>query len=204
MTEEAEHPTLPASLCMRRAMPVKKKPVRKTPVTKKAVKPLSLAALRKALVTQTDAYCKAFLNKEYRDVCRVMVKGLCIEGSPALQGTPKSWAAAVVGAVGYVNGLHDAKLKMKPLMTKAELQKKLGVASKDYDVKLRLLVKGFGLIRFDPDFLVPSLLPISPLMAMAASPTLLNEGCCGGGTCCAEEGCCSVGECTRQDCCQTK
>jgi hypothetical protein len=177
-----------------------KKPAR--PV-KKVAKPKanSVAALKKALTTETDAYCKAFLNKEYRDVCRVMVKGLCIADSPAFDGSPKSWAAAVVGAVGYVNGLHDAKLKMKPYLSKAALQTKLKVNAKLYAAQVKLLIKGFGLMKFDPDFLIPSLLPVSPLMLAAASPTML-EGCCGGGTCCAEEGCCNVGECTREDCCQ--
>ena len=178
-------------------MPVKK-PVKKS--TKPAKTP-SVAMLKKALTTQTDAYCKAFLNKEYRDVCRVMVKGLCVPDSPAFDGTAKSWAAAVVGAVGYVNGLHDAKLKMKPYLSKAALQTMLKVNAKLYAAQVKLLIKGFGLMKFDPDFLIPSLLPISPLMMAAASPTLM-ENCCGGGSCCAEEGCCNVGECTREDCCQ--
>lgn len=185
-------------------MPTAKKPVSKKPAAKpsKAVKKtkapaLTLPELKKQLIKHTDAICKELLNDEYRDMCRVMIKGLCVKESPALEGDVRTWAAAVVGAIGYVNELHDSK--MQPHYSKAAFQKKLNVDSQEYQAYLKVLIHGFDLIKYDPDFTLPSVLPLNPLIAMASSPSLLTEGgCCGGG--CASEGCCNAEGCTMEGC----
>jgi len=189
----------------------KKKTTTKTASSKpgkavaKAQKPaLTLAELKKQLTAHTDAFCKELLTNEYRDMCRVMIKGLCVKDSPALEGDVRTWAAAVVGAIGYVNELHDSK--MQPHYSKAVFLKKLNVDAQEYKAYLQVLIHGFDLIEYDPDFTLPSLIPLNPLIAMASSPTLLQEdGCCGGGCssqmCSSKEGC-SMEGCDAAGCCK--
>jgi hypothetical protein len=175
-------------------MPTTKK---KTSKPRKVTKKPTLAELKKTLTKHTDAFCKELLNEEYRSMCRVMIKGLCVKDSPAFDGDVRIWAAAVVGAIGYVNDLHDSKLE--PHYTKATFLKKLDVDKQEYQAYLKVLIHGFDLIQYDPDFTLPSLLPMNPLIAMATSPTLLQEGgCCGGG--CATSGCCNPAGCTMEGC----
>lgn len=188
-----------------------KKPAKKKPVVrKKAPQPRlhGLPVLKKELTRHTDAFCKTLLNKEYRDMCRVMVKGFCIEESPGRKGDIRTWAAAIVGAVGYVNALFTKS--SEPHYTKAQLAKKMNVPLAEFNKHLKVVVNGFDLIEFDPDFTLPSMIPMNPLIAMAVSPTLLQESCevveCCGNDECSMEGCseerCSMQGCEREDCCQ--
>ncbi|HQR05948.1 MAG TPA: DUF6398 domain-containing protein [Gemmatales bacterium] len=198
---------------------VQKSAARKKPAPrKKPSKPRlhSLAVLKKELTRHTDAICKAALNKEYQSMCRMMVKGFCIEESPGRKGDIKTWAAAVVGAVGYVNALF--KKGSEPHLTKAQVAKKAGVPLAEFNKHLKIMINGFDLIEYDPDFTLPSMIPMNPLIAMATSPTLLSEDenqiticdaqvCCGGESCSMEEcaeGECSMEGCEREDCCQNQ
>lgn len=174
-------------------MSTAKRRTTKKPVKKAAKKQsLTLPELKKQLSQHTDAFCKELLNKEYRDMCRVMVKGLCVEGSPALKGDVKTWAAAVVASVGMVNALDDPQFT--PHYTKAQLAKKMGIPLAVLNKHTKVLVTGFDLMPYDPDFTIPSLIPMNPLIAMASSPTLLQE-------CCEGEGCCEMVECVEEGCC---
>lgn len=196
---------------------VQKSAARKKPAPrKKAAKSRlhSLPVLKKELTRHTDALCKAALNKEYQSMCRVMVKGFCVEESPGRKGDTHTWAAALVGAVGYVNAMF--KKGSEPYLTKAQLAKKAGIPLADFNKHLKIIIKGFDLIEYDPDFTLPSMIPMNPLIAMATSPTLLKEDdnqiqacdaavCCGGESCSMEEcaeGECSMEGCEREDCCQ--
>ena len=60
------------------------------PTAKKKPTLTALPELQNTLIKHTDAFCKALLNTEYRDMCRVMAKGLCVEKSPALKGDVRS------------------------------------------------------------------------------------------------------------------
>lgn len=190
--------------------PVKKKAVMKKKPMKKPSRPRlhSLAALKKDLTRHTDVFCKGLLNHEYRNMCRVMVKGFCVEESPGRKGDIRTWAAAIVGAVGYVNGLFTKTSELH--YTKAQLAKKMNVPLVEFNKHLKTVITGFDLIEYDPDFTLPSMIPMNPLIAMATSPTVLTEvceevSCCSEGSCSMEG--CSEGEgakeeCTRADCCQ--
>lgn len=181
--------------------PVKKKKQASKPVKAKAAGQLhSLKTLEKDLTKHTDLFCKELLNKEYRDMCRVMARGLCVKNSPARQGDLHTWAAAIVGAVGFVNFLHDPELPL--YYKKSELARKLGVPLAAFNKHTKALIDGFDLIPFDPDFTLPSMIPMNPLIAMATSPTMMGE-CCSAGSCCAENGC-DPSACEKEDCCQNE
>jgi len=177
----------------------KKKPTTKSkkPATKSKLH--SLETLQKELIKHTDAFCKQHLNTEYRDMCRVMAKGLCVEESPARQGDPAIWAGAIVATVGYVNFLDDKELK--PYLSRGDLAKKLGISQTILNKHRKVLIDGFDIIPFDPDFTLPSMIPMNPLIAMATSPTLLEGDCCEEGGCC-EGGSCSMEGCGKEGCCQ--
>ncbi len=165
-------------------MPQGKKPANKKKSTGSQTKTenaKSLTSLKRELVRHTDAYCKALLNQEYQQMCRVMIRGLCVKNSPALRGNIQTWAAAIVGAIGYVNELHNRK--MKPYIARTTFINKLHVDAKTYQKYLKILIDGFDLIPYDPDFTLPSLIPANPLIAAACSPSLLQEDG-GWGTCC--------------------
>lgn len=176
---------------------------KKTPLKKASGTPLT--ELKKELIEHTDAFCKDLLNEEYRDMCRVMAKGLCVEDSPAFAGDTRTWAAAIVATVGYVNFLDDASFK--PYISQTDLAKKLDIPKAVLNKHRKVLIDGFDLIPFDPDFTLPSMIPMNPLITLASSPTLL-EGCCQAGSCsdsesgCCENGNCSMEGCDRVDCCQ--
>jgi hypothetical protein len=180
--------------------PVKKKKTSKPVKARPASQLHSLKTLEKELTRHTDQFCKELLNKEYRDMCRVMARGLCVENSPARQGDLRTWAAAIVGAVGFVNFLHDPKLPLH--YKKSDLARKLGVPLSSFNKHTKALIDGFDLIPFDPDFTLPSMISINPLIAMATSPTLLDE-CCSAGSCCAENGC-DPSACEKDVCCQNE
>jgi hypothetical protein len=149
------------------------------------------AARRKELVAHTDQFCANLLNDEYRDMCRTMVKCLCVRGSPALEGDGRLWAAAVVAAVGKVNFLDDNSFK--PFYTRADLAKRLGYSYSRLKKYTDILVEGFGLTPFDLDFTLPSLMKQNPLVTLLASPSALFQ-CCGGE--------CAGAACEKEDCCQ--
>lgn len=178
-----------------------KKPATKTKKPAPKVKKLSLETLQKELIKHTDAFCKQHLNAEYRDMCRVMAKGLCVDESPARVGDTAIWAGAIVATVGYVNFLDDAE--MKPFLSKADLAKKLGIKASILNKHRDILIYGFDIIEFDPDFTLPSMIPLNPLIAMATSPTLLEGDCCEAGGCC-EGGSCSMEGCGAEGCCQVE
>ncbi len=178
-----------------------KKPATKTKKPAVRVKKLSLETLQKELIQHTDAFCEQHLNAEYRDMCRVMAKGLCVDESPARVGDTAIWAGAIVATVGYVNFLDDPE--MKPFISRGDLAKKLGISQTTLNKHRKVLIDGFDIIPFDPDFTLPSLIPMNPLIAMATSPTLIEGDCCEAGGCC-EGGSCSMEGCGEEGCCQTE
>jgi hypothetical protein len=176
-----------------------KKPATKSKKPAATQKLHSLDTLQKELIKHTDAICKQHLNTEYRDMCRVMAKGLCVDESPARVGDPATWAKAIVATVGYVNFLDDPE--MKPFISRGDLAKKMGISQTTLNKHRKVLIDGFDIIPFDPDFTLPSLIPMNPLIAMATSPTLLAGDCCEEGSCCVG-GSCSMEGCDREDCCK--
>jgi hypothetical protein len=157
----------------------------------KTAKP-NYAARRKELSAHTDQFCADLLNDEYRDMCRTMVKGLCLSGSPGMEGDARLWAAAVVAAIGQVNFLDDKSFK--PFYTRADLAKRLGYSYARLKKYTDVLVEGFDLQPFDLDFTLPSMMKHNPLVTLLASPKALFGECCGG-NCCGEA-------CEKEDCCQ--
>lgn len=78
------------------------------------------------LAKGTDAICDAYLDEEYRELCRQMAASIVHRVRLKLKGRVSSWVAGIVHAVGWVNFLTD---RTQPLhMTNNELAKRCGVS----------------------------------------------------------------------------
>jgi hypothetical protein len=116
------------------------------------------------IVSLTDEFCNERLNVEYRAMCRKAAILLCQEGTPAVRGKPASWACGIVSAVGWVNFLTDPS--QTPHARSEEIAEWFGVSAATMHNKARVLREGLDLVRFDPNFTLPSRLGDNPLVWM--------------------------------------
>src|SRR6266568_3376236 len=57
----------------------------------------------------TDAFCRTYLNEEYRQLCRELTATLCRKRpSPLVGGKATVWACGIIHALGMVNFLFDS------------------------------------------------------------------------------------------------
>jgi hypothetical protein len=181
---------------------------------------------RKQITKLTDWFCDTYLNDEYLDMCRIMAKSFCIKGSPAFKGKASGWAAGIVGAIGYANFLHDPQ--QQPHVAKRDLAKAFGMTAAELKKYTDVLIEGFDLIPFDPDFSLPSRINLhAAIWAEAGSncipyeqlPSELQQEAlrklvaqekkllaAGDVPCCGEDSesgeCCGAGTCDAETCCQ--
>ncbi len=59
------------------------------------------------IVALTDRFCEAYLDDEFKRLCRVMAAVLCQERFPVTSGKAAGWAAGIVYSIGWVNFLGD-------------------------------------------------------------------------------------------------
>ena len=111
-----------------------------------------------------DAFCSAYLNAEYKDLCREMAAVLCQNAPSVLRGKPNGWAAGIVYALGRVNFLTDPN--QTPHMTAGEIAKGFGVSQATMMSKARVIRQGLDLMPFHPDWCLPSMQADNPLVWM--------------------------------------
>jgi len=99
------------------------------------------------IVALTDAFCKAHLNAEFRDICREMAVAVWQEGSPVTSGKAASWAAAIVASVGFVNFLGDPS--QPHYMTMDEMAEKIGVSPATLHAKAKVIRDSLDIRRMD-------------------------------------------------------
>ena len=116
------------------------------------------------IVELTDAFCKEYLNEDYRQLCEEMAIELCEAGLPINKGQPVSWASAIVHAVGFINFLHDPS--REPCMTTTELAAGFGVSVGTMMAKSKIIRDELDLIQLDPDWCTPAMLKDNPLVWM--------------------------------------
>lgn len=112
----------------------------------------------------TDEFCDAYLNAEYKQLCREMAVAVCQDGSPVLRGTARGWAAGVMYALGRVNFLTDPN--QTPHMTSTEIAQGFGVSQSTMMNKAKTIREGLELMRLHPDWCLPSKQPDNPLIWM--------------------------------------
>ncbi len=125
--------------------------------------PERLRARFEQVVQRTDAVAVAHLNDEYADLARRMAAALARKRpSPLGSGQPRTWAAAIVYAVGWVNFLSDPA--QDPHMSTADLAKKCGVGESTIAAQFRKIRDALDLRRFDPEWTLPGKLADNPLV----------------------------------------
>jgi hypothetical protein len=135
--------------------------------------PVPFHPLFKAVVSLTDLFCDLYLNDEYRDMCREMAVALCVDETPMTKGRPLSWAAGIAHAVGWVNFLQDPSFE--PHMTTSQMAKRLSVSPATMLAKSKIIREGLGLIPFDPNWCLPSLMEENPLVWMVEVDGLIVD-----------------------------
>jgi hypothetical protein len=74
--------------------------------------PQNMRATYGAIVALTDKVCRDHLDDEYRELAQLMVAALCRKRtSPVRSGQPRTWACAIVYALGQINFLSDPSMK---------------------------------------------------------------------------------------------
>ena len=117
------------------------------------------------VVARTDAFAAAHLDSEYAALCRQMAARLAaLWRSPLERGEPRTWAAAIVYAMGWVNFLADPS--QTPHLTTAELARLTSVGQSTLAAYLRTIRGTLDLVRLDPVWTRPSRLADNPLAWM--------------------------------------
>jgi hypothetical protein len=102
-----------------------------------------------------DAFCREYLNEEYRVLCRRLAGMLARKRpSPMVNGTPAAWACGVVRAVGFVNFVDDRT--QNPHMTMGEIDQAFGVSTATGQGRSKAIRDLFKMWRLDPEWTLPS------------------------------------------------
>lgn len=110
----------------------------------------------------TDDFAAEHLNEEFAGVCRRMAAALARKRpSPLGGGQPRTWAAGILYAVGWVNFLSDPSQELH--MTTAELAEKAGVGQSTIAAQFRKIRDALDLGRFHPEWTLPSRMQDNPL-----------------------------------------
>jgi len=117
-------------------------------------------------ITQiTDTFSDSSLNAEYKDMCRQLTATLCRKRlSPLLSGKANTWACAIIHAVGTVNFLFDSS--QKPFIRASELASHFGISMSTMQAKSKQIRDLLDMYQFAPDWTLPSMVDINPLIWM--------------------------------------
>lgn len=125
--------------------------------------PERLRARFDRIVERTDAIAAEHLNGEYADFARRMAAALARKRpSPLESGQPRTWAAGILYAVGWVNFLSDPG--QDPHMTTAELADRAGVGQSTIAAQFGKIRDALNLRRFSPEWTLPGRLADNPLV----------------------------------------
>lgn len=115
------------------------------------------------IVALTDLVAAEHLDAEYAELCRRMTAVLARRRpSPLERGEPRTWAAGILHAVGWVNFLTDPS--RQPHMTTAALAAATGVGQSTIAATFRKIRDTLDLGRMDPEWTRPSELLDNPFV----------------------------------------
>ena len=130
-----------------------------------SVVPKSMQATYDAVVTLADAFCRDYLNDEYRDLARAMTAALCRKRpSPLASGQPRTWACGIIHVLGRLNFLSDKA--SQPYMTMAEVSAAFGVGESTASTKARAISDALHTNRMDPTWMLKSIVDQNPFVWM--------------------------------------
>ena len=87
-----------------------------------------IAGKYEEIIENIESFSNEYLNDEYKNICVIATKTLCLNNEKQLiKGKSISWAAGIVHAIGSINGLFDSK--EEPHIKALDLYKSFGVSS---------------------------------------------------------------------------
>lgn len=124
--------------------------------------PKAVAPYADQILAITDRVCAEHLDKEYGDLCRIVIGRLGRKRpSPLTRGDLAIWAAGVIYAVGQLNFLLDSS--QTPHATADDLSGWLGVKKTTMGNKGRLIRETLELSDYEPELMRRELLDNHPL-----------------------------------------
>jgi len=124
--------------------------------------PTSLVPRVTDIVETTDRFCAEHLDAEYAELCRQLVGRLARKRpSPLASGPVKTWAGAVLHAIGTLNFLFDRT--QRPHMTVAELCRLAGISQSTAARRSREIRDLLRLVFFEPGLTRGGIVEQSPL-----------------------------------------
>jgi hypothetical protein len=117
----------------------------------KALKvPATMRERASEVVAVADEICAAHLDREYGELCGVLVARLARKRpSPLQRGGVRIWAAGVIYAIGQINFLFDRT--QNPHLTADELAACAGVAKSTMANKAALICRALDLDAYEPE-----------------------------------------------------
>lgn len=128
--------------------------------------PTHMRATYESIVALTEPFCRNHLNDEYRELAQRMAAALCRKrSSPVASGQIRTWACAILYALGKINFLSDPSTQ--PYMTLANLCAALEVAQSTANAKAQIILRTLKTHQLDPKWSLSSLSDMNPLVWMA-------------------------------------
>lgn len=115
-----------------------------------------------AVIEHTDSFCGQYLDNEYAELCRRVVARLGRKRpTPLGRGDLKTWAAAVICAIGSINFLFDRT--QRPHLTTDQLGNQMGVSKSTMVNKAKVVRDLLHIRQFDPELTRQQLLADLPM-----------------------------------------
>lgn len=114
-----------------------------------------------------ETLCQEKLNEEYFDLSVELASKIARKRpSPFLSGSPKTWAAGIIHALGLVNYLFDKS--QSPHMTAGDLCEWFDLGQSTVSGKSKSVRELFKIHQMDPKWCLPSKMMDNPLVWMVA------------------------------------
>jgi hypothetical protein len=119
------------------------------------------------LIELTDGFCRQRLKPleaEFIVCCRMLAAACCQKGTPIVEGRAKakSWAAAIVYTIGWVNFLSDPGFE--PTLSGEDMAAGFGLSVGTMQRRSVEIREGLEIIRLDPNWTLPSRMSENPLI----------------------------------------
>jgi hypothetical protein len=127
--------------------------------------PKDLQARFEEITQLTDAFCQAYLNNEYQQLCRELTATLCRKRpSPLARGKAPTWTCGIIHALGLVNFLFDSSQTHH--IAASQIWEDFNLSSSTMQAKSKQIRDLLGIYPMDPDWSIPSMIDKNPLIWM--------------------------------------
>ena len=127
--------------------------------------PKGMQARFEEIAHLTEAFCRQYLNEEYRQLCRELTATLCRKRlSPLVRGKTTVWVCGIIHALGMVNFLFDSS--QTPHIAASQIWEYFELSSSTMQAKSKQIRDLLGIYPMDPKWSTPAMLDQNPLVWM--------------------------------------